>query len=246
MPSSIFHLLSDLSPRPQVSLLFLWCPVRVWCSLQRARCHGRERKRHNDSDLKTFYRAELPYISAQVAVSSFTHLYCGELKAIQVNVAVRVKLNSVRVMMLLVGLSTRNEKTHLMPVKPMTILRFIYEQPSSAPDSCPYLTPSPAFSFWTPISLSSCHWGKQNTVAVETAHREERGSLWDFQCGDRKPIHGHFLPVHREVGSTLFEHCVSLSSVKDRWSDRQSERLRNRERDMKRNKDVWGLVDIDH
>lgn len=43
---------------------------------------------YNDLNLKTIYREEMPYISAQIALSSFTHLYGCDLKANQMTVAV--------------------------------------------------------------------------------------------------------------------------------------------------------------
>ncbi len=69
---------------------FLWCPVRLRYSLESSLSwqRGEKATHRNDLNLKTIYRAELPYISAQVAVSSFAHLYCCDLKATQVNVAV--------------------------------------------------------------------------------------------------------------------------------------------------------------
>ncbi len=112
-----------------MNLLFLCCPVRLRRSLESSLSRKREEKAtlHNDLDLKTIYRAELCYISAQVAVSSFTHLHFCDLKATQVNVA--VSQAAFGLCNVVFGRST-HKKTHLMPVKPMTLLCFIYKTTS--------------------------------------------------------------------------------------------------------------------
>lgn len=54
--------------------------------------------------------------------------------------------------------------------------------PVYLPLLCPYLTCSPvlySLAHFEPLSLSSCHPGKQNTVAMETAYREEREAAYE-------------------------------------------------------------------
>ena len=86
----------------------------------------------------------------------------------------------------------------------------------------------PLFSFWTRI-FSSCHRGKQNTVAVETARREERGEergkLMRHPEWRQKPIYGHFLSAAGRPGSTLLWtlRLSFLCDPRDRWNDRQTE-----------------------
>lgn len=96
--------------------------------------------------------------------------------------------------------------------------------------SCaPYLTSSPvlySLSHFELLSLSSCHRGKQNTVAMETAHREERVSLWDFQCGDRSL----YMAISCRRAGRWVQPSMNIVSLflceklPDRWSDRQSEK----------------------
>lgn len=137
-----------------------------------------------------------------------------------------------------------------MPVKPTTLLCFIYK--TSLFCSFYYLIPTSIFALLcsylasipvlclilnSHLSLSSCHRGKQNTVAMETAQREKRGSLWDFQCGDRSLYMatsclqaGRWVQPSMNIESFFFFLCETL---RDRWSDRHSEkeRLRNRRRE---------------
>lgn len=84
----LFDFISVTHPWPHVNLLFLWRLVRLCDTAWRPCCQRVKSTHPNDLDPKTIYRAELPYIAAQVAVSSFTHLCCCDLKATQVNVAV--------------------------------------------------------------------------------------------------------------------------------------------------------------
>lgn len=80
-----------------------------------------------------------------------------------------------------------------------------------------HIQPGPySVSHFELLSLSSCHRGKQNTVAMEIAHREER-QLMRLPVWRQKPIYGHFLSACWEVGLTFYEHCVSLSCVEKLW-----------------------------
>lgn len=152
-------------------------------------------------------------------------------------------------MLFLLGHSSRNKKkTHLIPIKPMTLLCFIYKTSFSCsfilssrlvylPLLCPYLTSSPvlySLSHSELLSLPSCHRGKQNTVAMETAHREER-QLMRLPMWKQMPIYGHFLSAGREVVSTFYEHGVSFSCVKNYETDGVTDRVRKqRETETKR------------
>lgn len=164
-------------------------------------------------------------------------------------------------MLFLLGHSSRNKKTHLIPIKPMTLLCFIGKTSffcsfilSSRlvylPLLCPYLTSSPvlySLSHFGLLSLSSCHRGKQNTVAMETAHREERGEaayetssveteayIWPFPvCG----LGGRF--------NLLWTLCLSFPVWK---TTRQTEWQRVRKSRGKGNKEmvrkVYGVCSI--
>lgn len=143
----------------------------------------------------------------------------------------------------------------------MTLLCFIYKASffrsfifSSwlvyLPLLCPYLTSSPvlySLSHFELLSLSSCHRGKQNTVAMETAHREERGSLWGFQCGDRSLYMAiSCLRAGRWVqpSTNIVSHFPVWKTTRQterhtEWDkDRETEKGKWRERE----KDVWSLV----
>lgn len=136
-------------------------------------------------------------------------------------------------MLCLVGHSTQNKKTHLMPVKPLTILCFVYVKPSSTLlIFLFYLTLTCIFTSLMPLShlallsrvellsLSFCHWGKQNTVAMETAHREARGSLWEFQCRDRSLYKAISCLCAERWLQRLWTLCLSFPCEKHRWGDR--------------------------
>lgn len=181
-------------------LLFLWCPVRLWYSPESWLSWQKEEKatHHNNLELKTIYKAELPYISAQVTVSSFTHLCCCDLKATQVNVAVSQAgfgLCNVVFARALIPEQENPLNTHKADDPPVlylqNILLLLFYSLVYLPLLCPYLTSSPvlyslSFSFWTRISLflppretKYCCYGNCSQRG------ERRGSLWDFQCGDR-------------------------------------------------------------
>lgn len=121
--------------------------------------------------------------------------------------------------------------TLLRSIRTTSLLPLFYFPRPRLVRSCPHLPSSPPpFSFWTRI-FSSCHRGKQNTVAVETARRVERGeesreaSLWDIQSGDRSLYMAISCLRAGRPGSTLLWtlRLSFLCDLRDRWSDRQTE-----------------------
>lgn len=187
----------------------------------------------------------MPYISAQVAVSAFTHLHRCDLTATQVNVAVsQAECGLCNVVFGRAPIPEQENplnarKANGPPVlypQNIPLFFFIYStQLVYLPLLCPYLTPSSilcSLSHFELLSFSSCHQGKQNTVAMETAHREERGSLWDFQCGDRRLYMAiSCLRAGRWVQPSM--NIVSLfpdrQSEKD-WGTQRGETKRQQER----------------
>lgn len=156
------------------------------------------------SNLKTLYRDELPYISAKIAVSSFTYLYDCDLKANQMTVAVsqaEFGLCNVVFDWALVRERKNPLNTHkaddpaLFPKHPSALL---FSHPAYLLLLCPYLTFSPvvySLSHFQLLSLSSCHRGKQvlllwkllserREAAYETSSMETEAYIWPFPvCG---------------------------------------------------------------
>ena len=160
-------------------------------------------------------------------------------------------------MLFLLGHSSRNKKTHLIPIKPMTLLCFIcktsffcsfilsYIYLSCALISHPALSSTRFLSHFELLSLSSCHRGKQNTVAMETAHREERGEAAYETSRAETEAYIWPVPVCGLGGSsTFYEHCVSVSCVKNYETDGLTDRVRRR-RQRETKEDVWSLGHID-
>lgn len=193
----------------------------------------------------------MPYISTSVAVSSLSHLYCCDLKATQVNWAVsqaEFGLCNIAV----VGHSSRNQKTHLMPVKLMTLLCFIRKTHfcsfiftlACLPLLCPYLASSSVLYSRSHFELLSLFLPRRETKYCCYGNCSERGSLWDFQCGHRglymaisclqagrrvRPsmnIVSHF-PVNETFGVTDWDWGKRLSRQRERCTESD-------------------LVDIDH
>lgn len=137
---------------------------------------------------------------------------------------------------------SRIKKTNVLLMKPMTLLclcsktsffcSFISSARLAAYIYFPYLTSSPAVyspSHFQLLSPSSCHRGKQNTVAMETVPRKRARQLMRLSVWRQKPIYGHFPSAGRAVRVQPSVNTVSLSSVKNCETDGVTDRVRQGE-----------------
>lgn len=120
----------------------------------------------NNLNPKTIYRDELSYISAQIAVSSFTHLYCCDLKANQMTVAVSQNefgLCNVVFDWALIPEQKTPPNTHKTDAPSKLYFQtsaLLFSHPLCLLLLCPYLTSNPvvySLSHFEHLSLSSCH-----------------------------------------------------------------------------------------
>lgn len=139
-----------------------------------------------------------------------------------------------------------------MPVKPMTLLCFISKTsffrfyflppPTRTFTSLVPLISHPALSsarfliFENSLSLFSCHRGKQNTVAMETAHRERarREAAYETSSVETEA----YIWPHPVWWVQPSMNIVFLSFLREtlrgRWSDRQSEKMIWKQRERER------------
>lgn len=252
---------------PNVKLSFLWCPVGLWYSLESLLSWQRDEK-GNPSYWLRFENylqswAAL-YLSAQVAVSSFTHLHCCDLKATQVNVAMsQAEFGLCNVVF---GRSlVPYKKTHLMPIKQMTLLFCIYKTSlfrsfifssrlMCLPLLCPYLTSSPVLyllSHFAPYLFLLAGKGnkmlllwklltERREAAYETSSVETGAYIWPFPvCGPG----GAVQPSMNIVSLfPVWKTTRQMEWQTERERQRDREREKGKQRDRK--KDVWRLVGL--
>lgn len=143
--------------------------------------------------------------------------------------------------------SSQKRRAHLKPIKTTAViylgnllLLLLYFLLRTLALLCPDHATRPV-SFWTPISLFSCHAGKQNAVAMETACRDENSSLWDFQCGNRSPymVISCLLAGGGSVHPSM--KMLSLSFIRQMKWQTEWRAMKRRER---RKKKVWPLLKV--